>query len=478
MYQGGKIVWRAILRDSVALRHGSFTVAMAIERIRMSDVNLDQSANAWYGQQTARAVDPTQTALIGLELPYRTQFPTRSRLMPVLTRIDDPRPAQPIKRPFALWALGFRPFYLLASVFAALSVSQWMLQFFGILTQPYLAGPMWHAHEMLFGFALAVVVGFLFTAGRNWSNQPTPTGLTLAAIAGLWVAARILVLTPFGWAAAVANIAFPLTAAIALAIPFYKARNRRNYFFVWLLLLMAAASLLVHLAQLQVITLPGWIGIQFGLNILLFVMVVMAGRVIPMFTNNAVPGAAAHNHPMLEKLALGAVLCLLLADIVRLQGFIMAILLVFAAMLHLLRWWRWHPWTTIGEPIVWILHGAYFWIPVHLAMRALVVMGVINASTATHALTVGAAGALTIGMMTRTARGHTGYPLRADGFDIVCYGLIVAAALVRVGLPVVMPTLTVFALGVSSLLWSLAWGLYAIHYWPMLSRARLDGKPG
>ncbi|MEI6737799.1 MAG: NnrS family protein, partial [Pseudomonadota bacterium] len=146
---------------------------------------------------------------------------------------------------FALWALGFRPFYLLASSFAAFSIALWALQFAGVLGQPYLAGTMWHAHEMLFGFTLATLVGFLLTAGRNWSNQPTPTGVTLAALALLWVAARVLVLTPYGWAAAIANTAFPLTAAVALAIPFLAARNRRNYFFVVLLVLMAAASLVV-----------------------------------------------------------------------------------------------------------------------------------------------------------------------------------------------------------------------------------------
>src|SRR5256714_6317103 len=138
-------------------------------------------------------------------------------------------PPVPQARRFAWWELGFRPFYLLASLFAALSIPLWALQFSGLLDRAYLAGPVWHAHEMLFGFALAVIVGFLFTAGRNWANQPTPKGPLLAALAALWVAARLLVLTPFGWAAALANVAFPLAAAVCLAIPFYKARKPRHY---------------------------------------------------------------------------------------------------------------------------------------------------------------------------------------------------------------------------------------------------------
>src|SRR3982751_1595899 len=150
--------------------------------------------------------------------------------------IDKPGALSPPR--FALWELGFRPFYLLASMFAALSIPLWALQFSGILGHAYLAGPVWHAHEMLFGFTLAVIVGFLFTAGRNWTNQPTPTGPTLAALAALWVAGRVLVLTPWAFAAAAANVAFPLAAAVALAIPFVKAGNRRNYFFVGLLTLL------------------------------------------------------------------------------------------------------------------------------------------------------------------------------------------------------------------------------------------------
>ena len=164
---------------------------------------------------------------------------------------------------------------------------------------------------MLFGFALAVIVGFLFTAGRNWTNQPTPTGAPLAALALLWVAARVLVLTPFGWAAAAANVAFPLAAAIALARPLLAARNRRNYFFVGLLLLMAAAALAVHLQLLGVLALPGLGRHPAG-----------AGRGAVHHGGDGRPrdadvhqqrraGRPGHAPPALERLALGSVLVLL-----------------------------------------------------------------------------------------------------------------------------------------------------------------------
>jgi uncharacterized protein involved in response to NO len=390
--------------------------------------------------------------------------------------IDEP--PKPAEQGFALWALGFRPFYLLASVFAALSILLWGLQSSGWLAVPYLPAPVWHAHEMLFGFTLAVVVGFLFTAGRNWSNRPTPTGLPLAALAALWVAGRVLVLTPFGWAAAIVNAAFPLAAAIALAIPFIASRNRRNYFFVAVLALMSVAQFAVHLEYLGVVKFPAWAGIQIAMDLVLFIMAVMGGRVIPMFTNNGVPGATASRRAWLERAALGAVLVLLAADALRAPAPLIAVIAALCAAAHLARWALWQPWKTLRTPLVWVLHAAYAWIPVHLALRACAALGWLPPSTATHALTVGAIGGLIIGMMTRTARGHTGRPLRADRYEVVCYTMVLLAALVRVFVPLAWPVRTLDAVLVSAVLWSAAFGLYAVRYWPILTRPRLDGKPG
>ena len=390
---------------------------------------------------------------------------------------EPPRPPATAPR-FTLWQIGFRPFYLLASSFAALSIALWALQFAGWLGRPYLQGPMWHAHEMLFGFTLAVLVGFLLTAGRNWSGRLTPSGWPLVAMAALWVAGRVLVLTPFGWAAALTNAAFPLAAAIALAIPFIAARNRRNYFFVALLLLMSAAVLSVHLAQLGVLQLPGWIGIQLALDVMLFIMAVMGGRVIPMFTNAGVPGAHATRHPVLEKVALGSLLALLLADVLHLHGAALALLAGVCAAAQLARWALWQPWKTVRTPLVWVLHGAYCWIPIHLALRGLAEAGWVTLSSATHALTVGAIGGLTIGMMTRTALGHTGRPLRAGRSEVACYALVLGAALVRVFVPLLAPALTLHAVLLSAALWSSGFALYTLRYWSVLTQPRIDGRPG
>src|SRR5215203_4142449 len=191
--------------------------------------------------------------------------------------------AQPPASNFALWNLGCRPFYLLASVFSAISVLLWAAQFSGYLPAAYLAGPAWHGHEMLFGYTIAIIAGFLLTAVRAWTNQPTASGGALMALAALWVAGRVLVLTPYAIAATDVNAAFPVTIAVAIAVPRVRARNVRNYFYVGLLLLISALVLMVHFALQGHIELPPRAGLQLAFDVVLFIMAVMAGRVIPMF---------------------------------------------------------------------------------------------------------------------------------------------------------------------------------------------------
>ncbi|MFO1313154.1 MAG: NnrS family protein [Burkholderiales bacterium] len=379
---------------------------------------------------------------------------------------------------WALWSLGFRPFYLAASVFAALSVPLWIAQYAGWMPTPYARGPLLHGHEMLFGYTLAVIAGFLFTAVRNWTGRPTPTGATLAGFVALWCAGRLLVLTPWeGWSAAV-NAAFPVAVAIALALPLVRSGNRRNYFFVALLAGFAAANVAMQLAHADLVRFPEQLGLRVALDLVLFVIAVMGGRVIPMFTNNGVPGTQATRRPAVERMALGSVLALLLVDLVQAPAHVVAVVSIVAAIAHAARLALWRPWRTWRAPLVWVLHAAYAWIVAFLALRALAALDLVALAVADHALTIGAIGGMTIGMMTRTARGHTGRPLVADACEVACYALVQAAAVVRVAGPFVLPGAYVATVVVAGLCWSLAFGLFAVRYWPILSRTRLDGKPG
>jgi uncharacterized protein involved in response to NO len=378
-----------------------------------------------------------------------------------------------------LVALGFRPFYLLAGLLAALSIGLWTAQLSGWLGTAYLAGPMWHAHEMLFGYAFAVIVGFLFTAGRNWTGLATPAGARLGGIVALWLAARVLVLTPYALPAAAADIAFALAAAWGIAVPLVKSGNRRNYFFIALLLALGAANLAFHLAMAGVVDLPVRRGLLVGLDLVLFAMTVMGGRVIPMFTQNAIPAARPRRVRWIEHLALGSVLALVAADALGIeQGLPAGVLAGIAALAHGARLALWQPWLTRRHPIVWILHASYAWIVVHLALRALAALSLVAPGIASHALAVGAIGGLTLGMMTRTARGHTGRPLQTGAIETLFYTLVMCAAVARVAVPLFMPAATLAATLAAGMLWSLAFALFSATYWPILSRPRIDGKPG
>ncbi len=347
-----------------------------------------------------------------------------------------------------LFAIGFRPFYLLAGIFAAVSVPLWAARFAGWLGEwVYFSESVWHAHEMIFGYAFAVIVGFLFTAVRNWTARPTPAGGTLAAIAACWLAARVLVFTPWTELAAVADAAFALAAAAGIAVPLFAARNRRNYFFVALLLALGAVNLCFYLARDDVLDVPVGIGLQVALDLILFVMAVMGGRVIPMFTANAIPGADPRRHAWLDRAALAAVALLVAADAADAPEEVMALAAGLAALLHAARFALWRPWRTLGRPLVWILHASYAWIVAYLALRSIAELGWIMPSLATHA-------------------------------ELAAYLLVQLSALVRVFLPMFVPALYLDALIASGALWSLAFAVFVVAYWPVLTQPRIDGRPG
>ena len=394
----------------------------------------------------------------------------------IFLKIEEPR-AKAVPG-WALWALGFRPFYLLAALQAALVVPLWALEFSGLLPAPALGSALRHAHEMVFGYSLAVIVGFLFTAGRSWSGQPTPTAKPLMALAALWLLARVLVLTPWTWASLAANVALPWLAAWGLWRALHAGSNRRNHFFVGLLVAMGTASGVVHLSQLGLLQLPGGFGLPLGLDIVLFMIAVMAGRVVPMFSNNGVPGLKARRDDRTEQAALGSVLLLLALDALGLGGWPLALACMLALAAHGRRWWLWQPWGTLRKPLVWVLHAAYCWLLIHLLLRAGAALGWLPAGPATHALTIGVIGTITLGMITRTALGHTGRPLRAGAVETSAYAAMLLAAAVRVFLPLLLPQALIASVQVSALLWSLAFALYLWGYTPMLLRTRLDGQPG
>ena len=353
--------------------------------------------------------------------------------------------------------------YLLAGAYAALSVPLWALQHAGWLPG---TNVLWHAHEMLFGYVFAVITGFLFTAVRNWTGLATPVGARLAVIASLWLAARVLALFSLP-AAAFADVAFALAVAWGIGRPLLLSRNR-NVFFILVVLALGAASVVFQATPRLALAL--------GFDVVLLVMTAIAGRVIPGFTNNAIPGAGARRYAALETACLVTIVLLLVCDFLEVR--IGAPVALAAAGLHATRLALWAPWKTFGRPMLWILHLSYAWIVVHLALRGLAAFDLAPAVLATHALAVGAIGGLTLDMMTRTARGHTARPLAAGRAEIAAYVLVQLAAAVRVFLPLLLPAAYTTAVVLSAILWSAAFTVFVVAYYPILTRPRLDGLPG
>ncbi len=381
----------------------------------------------------------------------------------------------------AFLSIGFRPFYLAAAVFAAVAIPAWFAAYRGwlVLGAP-LPGMAWHAHEMVFGFAPAVISGFLLTAVRNWTGRPTPAGGALAALVGLWLAGRVLQLTGPALPAALLDVAFLPTVAAVLAVPLWQSGNRRNAFVVPLLLTLGALSAAHHGAYL------GWAdgvwasrAITVALDLIALLLTVIGGRVIPAFSANAIPGLRPRRWPVIEALAIGALLVIVLLEVSGLAARLpqpgLRALFAAAGVIHLVRLAGWQPWATRGNVLLLVLPLGYLWVPLHLLLRAgLDGAGGQMAPLALHALTVGAMAGLMLAMMTRSALGHTGRPLVAGPWERVMFLAIHLGAASRVLGPLAWPGAYPAWIAVSAVCWTVAFAAFATRYLPIVSRPRAD----
>jgi uncharacterized protein involved in response to NO len=404
--------------------------------------------------------------------------------MPPASNPSSPAPhpvPDPVHAPrFALLALGFRPLYLVAALFAALAIPAWIAVWTGRIGAPEGVPAMaWHAHEMIFGFVAAVVIGFLFTAGRNWTNRPTPVGAGLAALVALWLAGRAAMATgPHALAAAI-DLAFLPACAVALARALVRAGNRRNYLFVGLLGLLTAANAAFHLAVAGAIAVAPHRAVEAALLVVVMIVTVMAGRVVPMFTRNGTGRLRARAHPAIERIVATTTVAAATVWLLDVPAFVLVPITLAAAAAHVARIALWDPLGTRRHPLLWILHVSYAWIPIGFALMAAAALTErVTPTLAVHAFALGAVGGMIVGMITRTARGHTGRPLIASAPEAVAFACVHLAAAVRVFGPIVAPDAYLEAVVLSGALWSAAFALYAVVYWPILTRPRLDGRPG
>ena len=378
-----------------------------------------------------------------------------------------------------LLRLGFRPFYLGTALLACLAVPLWIAIFLGRIQVPLPMSPLlWHAHEMLFGFAAGVVVGFLLTAVKAWTGLETARGPLLGALALLWLAARLASLVaPYAVYATLDMLLLPAVAAVLLRV-LIKAGNKRNIPLICLLLLMAAANLVFHLSVLGIVAVPAVSALYAELALILMVVSVITGRVVPMFTRNVTPGLVINMARKFELSLLAVTAVALALWVFAAPAPVVLVASLAAGVMHAVRLWKWHPQVTFKRPILWILHASYAWLPLGFVLLALAQLGWVVPSLAVHAFAVGVIGGLIIGMVTRTARGHTGRPLQPSRGEVVAYALVMLAAVLRVLVPAVQPAWYAYALEGAACLWAIAFAIYLVIYTPWLMRTRLDGKDG
>jgi uncharacterized protein involved in response to NO len=393
--------------------------------------------------------------------------------------------APPIPARLALFEYGFRPFFLLAALYAAAAVPVWLVLMIDGAALPTALAPMqWHAHEMIFGFGLAGIMGFYLTAVPNWTGAPPLRGAPLIFLVALWLAARAALwlsgVLPAGLVAALA-IAPPLGLGILVLPTLARARQPRNLMFLVIPSALAGAILLVHLEPLGWAADSARIGLQLGIDLALLLITVIGGRIVPTFTTNALKargdGVLPRSLPWLDRLAILSVVALLIADTTE-HALAIGIAALAAALLNGLRLAGWRPLHTGHAPLLWVLPLGYGWLVAGFALKAVAMLtDAVPASAALHALTVGAIGTMMLAVMSRAALGHTGRPLVAHPVTVAAYGMISLAALVRI-CAAMTPEWYLPMVQAAGVLWSLGFVLFLWVYAPILLRPRVDGKPG
>lgn len=379
----------------------------------------------------------------------------------------------------AFLSQGFRPFFLAAGVWAAVALLLWLAMLTRGMVLPSRFDPLaWHIHEMLFGFVMAAIGGFLLTAIPNWTKRLPVSGWPLALLAGLWLAGRIACLVsaflPRGLATAI-DLTYPAFLCAVAAREIVAGRNWRNLPMLTPVAVLGAANLLMHLEANGIVLVAG-LGVRLGLAAAIVLISVVAGRIVPSFTSNWLAkrgkgrlpaGRAGTDRAALGTLHAGLIGWAFLPDL-RLFG----VVLVAGALFNLWRLLSWRGVLTLAEPLLFVLHLGYAWLVLGAGLLGLSVLGVgVPLSGAVHALTAGAIGTMILAVMTRAIRGHTGRALSADPVTTAIYLLVTGAAACRVAAAFaafwIMPLLIV-----SGTLWIAAFTLFVLAYGPMLVQAR------
>lgn len=369
---------------------------------------------------------------------------------------------------------GFRPFFLAAGGWALAAMLLWLALLHGVALPSAFDPVTWHAHEMLFGFAAAAVAGFLLTAIPNWTGRLPVRGASLGILAAIWLAGRLAVASSAligALPAALIDLAFLVTFAGVLAREILAGGNWRNLPVVAVVGLLAVGNLLFHLEALDLAATAA-LGQRLTVAVIVLLISLIGGRIIPSFTRNwlAKRGAGPMPQPFggVDRLALAATALAGLAWAALPEEAPVGWLALIAALANAIRLSRWCGWRTLSEPLVWILHLGFGWLPIGLALLGLSLLSpTIPQSTAIHALTAGAMGTMILAVMTRATLGHTGQALTAGPGTAAVYLFVTLAAALRILAPIA-PSGIETVLALAALCWIGAFGLFLVLYAPKL----------
>jgi uncharacterized protein involved in response to NO len=379
----------------------------------------------------------------------------------------------------AVLSQGFRPFFLAAAVWSIAALAIWIVVLVTGDNLPSRFDPLsWHIHEMMFGFAMAAIAGFLLTAIPNWTRRLPISGHPLALLVGLWLLGRLIclvsALVPF-WLSAAVDLSFPVVLAAVAAREIVSGRNWRNLPMVVPVTVLGIANLLMHLETAGVAVSAG-LGWRLGLAAIIILISVVAGRIVPSFTRNwlAKRGAAVlpFAHGPVDRASLAILHLGLLGWVFDLEARFVGPMLLLGAALNFWRMLRWRGGATRAEPLLMILHIGYGWLAIGVALLGLTTVGFdVPLSAAIHTLTAGAIATMILAVMTRTTLGHTGRTLSADRITSLIYVLVGLAAVVRVAAAFetewFMPLLIV-----SACCWIAGFAIFLVRYGPFLLQPR------
>ena len=392
---------------------------------------------------------------------------------------------QPVTGSVPILNLGFRPFFAGAALFSLLSMLAWTAMYvFGRLAEASaLPQVIWHAHEMIYGYSMAVIAGFLLTAVRNWTGAPTITGTPLLLLFLLWLTGRILLAggnSALLQAAALSDALFGAGLIFAILVPIVRVRQWSQLGIVSKIMLLIASNMVFYAGALGLLGDGIRIGLYSGIYLVLALILVMGRRVIPFFIEKGVGyPVQIRNRTWIDIASLVLFLGFWITDILQPDTPLVAGLSLALLVLHTIRLFDWHTPGIWRRPLLWVLYLGYAWLGAGFALKAAVPVLDISPLPALHAFAYGGIGMITLGMMSRVTLGHTGRNVfEPPAILLPMFTVLFAGAVFRVVLPLFDPDRYVIWVGISQVLWIAAFGIFLAVHLPMLARPRADGQPG